>query len=83
MNWLIRCGIRGYNATLAHLIGGQCRFYPSCSEYCRQAIEKYAQGAFEHHSFWRALRLTTLRIAKCHPWHPGGIDLVPRKNHER
>lgn len=44
-----------------------CRFYPSCSEYCFRAIEKYGilKGG------WKGLK----RISKCHPWHPGGIDL--------
>ncbi len=46
-----------------------CRFYPTCSNYSIQAIEKY--GAF------KGGLLTVRRIAKCHPWHPGGIDLVP------
>ena len=46
-----------------------CRFYPTCSTYSIQAIEKY--GAFK--GGW----LTVKRIAKCHPWHPGGLDIVP------
>ncbi len=46
-----------------------CRFYPSCSTYSMQAIEKY--GAIK--GGW----LTFQRITKCHPWHPGGFDPVP------
>lgn len=46
-----------------------CRFYPTCSNYSIQAIEKH--GAF------KGGLLTVKRIAKCHPWHPGGIDPVP------
>ncbi|HBP00265.1 MAG: hypothetical protein UU48_C0008G0013 [Candidatus Uhrbacteria bacterium GW2011_GWF2_41_16] len=48
---------------------GYCRFYPSCSEYGRQAIEKY--GCF------RGLWLAGKRLSKCHPWSRGGEDCVP------
>lgn len=43
-----------------------CRFTPTCSEYTRQAIEKY--GAFK--GCWLGIK----RISKCHPWHEGGYD---------
>ena len=43
-----------------------CRFTPTCSEYTRQAIEKY--GAFK--GLWLGIK----RISKCHPWHEGGYD---------
>lgn len=43
-----------------------CRFYPTCSRYAVDALTKY--GAMK--GSW----LTVKRIAKCHPWHPGGID---------
>lgn len=46
-----------------------CRFYPSCSNYCLQAIDKY--GAIK--GIWLGIR----RICKCNPWHPGGFDPVP------
>lgn len=46
-----------------------CRFYPSCSEYARQAIEK--------HGLARGLSLGVVRICKCHPFHDGGVDEVP------
>ena len=46
-----------------------CRFYPTCSEYTRQAIEKY--GVLK--GVWLGLK----RISKCHPWHEGGNDPVP------
>jgi putative membrane protein insertion efficiency factor len=48
--------------------GQRCRFYPSCSEYTRDALLQL--GLF--HGLWRGL----LRVTKCHPWHPGGVDLV-------
>jgi len=46
-----------------------CRFYPTCSNYCLQAIAKY--GALK--GTWLGIK----RICKCHPWHPGGFDPVP------
>ncbi len=48
-----------------------CRFYPTCSEYTKEAITKY--GAF------KGSILGIKRILKCHPLHKGGIDLVPRE----
>jgi putative membrane protein insertion efficiency factor len=48
-----------------------CRFHPSCSEYTYQAIEKF--GAIK--GGWLGLK----RIARCHPWNPGGVDEVPEK----
>lgn len=46
-----------------------CRFYPSCSDYALEAIEK--------HGLARGIGLTLARLLKCHPWHIGGVDLVP------
>ena len=61
--------IRLYQWTLSPLLGPKCRFYPSCSHYALQAIERFgvARGG------WLALT----RIARCHPFNPGGIDEVP------
>lgn len=61
--------IRVYQHTLSALIGGQCRFYPTCSAYCIEAIRV--------HGSWRGIGLGIRRILKCHPWHPGGVDPVP------
>jgi putative membrane protein insertion efficiency factor len=61
--------IRVYQILLSPLLGKQCRFYPSCSSYTREAIEKY--GAL------RGIWLGGKRLLKCHPFHPGGVDLVP------
>lgn len=61
--------IRLYQYLLSPWIGQQCRFYPTCSEYARQAIE--------HHGSLKGSWLAVRRISRCHPWHPGGIDLVP------
>jgi uncharacterized protein len=65
----LMCVIRGYRYALSPFFGAQCRFYPSCSAYALEAIE--CHGAMR--GTWLAAR----RIARCHPWHPGGIDPVP------
>lgn len=61
--------IRGYQRVLSPLLPASCRFYPSCSEYTYQAIEKY--GALR--GGWMGIR----RISRCHPFNPGGYDPVP------
>jgi len=69
MQRLLRFLIRAYQRGISPLLGPRCRFYPTCSHYALTAIERHgaARGA------WLALR----RIARCHPFHPGGIDEVP------
>ncbi len=61
--------IRFYQWTLGAFLGGHCRFYPSCSCYGMEAVQR--------HGVFRGLMLTSKRLAKCHPFHAGGIDLVP------
>lgn len=58
--------IRAYQVTISPLLGPTCRFEPSCSHYMMQAVTKYGlvRGVL------RGLR----RLARCHPWHPGGFD---------
>lgn len=58
--------VRVYQWTLSPLIGRQCRFYPTCSQYFILAVEKYGP--------WRGAAKGLARIARCHPWHPGGYD---------
>ena len=61
--------IRFYQLTLSHLLGGQCRYYPSCSQYTYQAVERYGwvRGS------WMGIK----RIGRCHPFARGGYDPVP------
>lgn len=62
--------IKVYQMTLARLLPpNTCRFYPTCSHYGYEAIEKY--GSIK--GGWLAVK----RIAKCQPFHPGGYDPVP------
>jgi putative membrane protein insertion efficiency factor len=61
--------IRVYQYTLRPLLGAHCRFYPSCSEYAREAVERHGAAA----GSWLAVK----RIGRCHPYHPGGYDPVP------
>jgi uncharacterized protein len=61
--------IRLYQVAISPLLGPRCRFYPSCSQYAADAIQKH--GAI------RGIGLALARVSRCHPWHPGGVDLVP------
>ncbi|MCS7197630.1 MAG: membrane protein insertion efficiency factor YidD [Candidatus Bipolaricaulota bacterium] len=58
-----------YQKLISPLLPRTCRFYPSCSEYAKQAIQKYGlvRGG------WLAIK----RISRCHPGNPGGLDPVP------
>lgn len=61
--------LRAYRYVVSPLLGANCRFYPSCSQYASEAIERH--GALR--GSWLALK----RVARCHPWHAGGFDPVP------
>jgi putative membrane protein insertion efficiency factor len=71
MRTLIRYFIRAYQLGLSPLLGPRCRFYPSCSQYALEAVDSH--GVL--HGLWLAAR----RVGRCHPWHPGGVDLVPQR----
>jgi len=61
--------LRGYQYAIRPLLGANCRFYPSCSDYAKEAIER--------HGALRGVSLALRRLARCHPYHPGGFDPVP------
>ncbi len=60
-----------YQKYISPLKPATCRFYPSCSDYAIQAIQK--------HGFYKGIFLAIRRILKCHPYHAGGYDPVPDK----
>ena len=61
--------IKGYQYLLSPLIGQQCRYYPTCSQYALEAIEKH--GAIKGSYY------TAHRLLRCHPWCAGGHDPIP------
>lgn len=58
-----------YQKVISPLLGPSCIYYPSCSEYARQALHK-------HGILWGSY-LSVTRIVRCHPFHQGGVDEVP------
>lgn len=67
--------VRLYQRLLSPLLPRACRFYPSCSAYAVEALQRHgaARGTF----------LTVKRLARCHPFHPGGLDPVPELTPKR
>ncbi len=60
--------LHSYRATISHVYGDVCKYYPSCSAY--------AVGAVQQHGLAKGVVLTAARLARCHPWAQGGIDDV-------
>jgi putative membrane protein insertion efficiency factor len=69
MKFLLIAALTAYRYLISPFLGANCRFYPSCSEYAREAIER--------HGAWRGSLLALRRLGRCHPWHDGGYDPVP------
>jgi putative membrane protein insertion efficiency factor len=67
--------IRIYQRLLSPLLGPVCRFTPSCSQYMAICIE--------HHGAGRGVWLGVRRLSRCHPFHPGGVDLPPEPSEPR
>jgi putative membrane protein insertion efficiency factor len=61
--------VRVYQYAISPLLGRSCRYFPTCSEFTVEAVQKH--GAIK--GGW----LGAKRICRCHPWHPGGYDPVP------
>jgi len=69
MRTIVKGLIRVYQLLFSPVLGNNCRFHPTCSQYALEAIDTHGviRGS------WMAMR----RLAKCHPWHAGGVDPVP------
>jgi len=65
----LRALVRAYRWLVRPVLPAACRFYPSCSEYAEQALER--------HGARRGGALILRRLCRCGPWHPGGYDPVP------
>ena len=68
---LLMFPIAGYRRFISPLLGPRCRFAPSCSEYALTALAEHGAA--------RGLWLAVARIARCHPFNPGGYDPVPTR----
>ena len=68
MRKLIVAVLRFYKLILSPFLPSACRYYPSCSEYMRQAVEKHGAAR----GVWMGLK----RLLRCHPFHAGGLDPV-------
>lgn len=75
-SWLTRVSARfllwvigAYRRFISPHTAPSCRFYPSCSAYAEQAVKRYGP--------WRGGIMAIRRVARCHPWNPGGYDPLP------
>ena len=64
--------IKFYRLFLSPLLGNNCRFYPTCSNYALEALKEF--------STLYAIKIITLRLLRCNPWGGSGIDLLPKSN---
>lgn len=69
MKGVLLLALRGYQYAIRPMLGANCRFFPSCSDYAREAVERHGAA--------RGVWLAARRLARCHPYHPGGYDPVP------
>ena len=61
--------IRGYKVGISPLLPASCRYYPTCSQYALESLQKFGLLGGSY--------LAACRICRCHPWNPGGFDPVP------
>ena len=69
MKMILKTAIRGYMLLLSPILGGACRFHPTCSRYALECVTKYGSAK----GMWMAL----CRIVRCNPFSRGGYDPVP------
>jgi putative membrane protein insertion efficiency factor len=69
MSGLLVWVLRAYQLVLSPMLGQNCRFYPSCSNYAIEALRVHGAA--------RGSLLAARRVCRCHPWNEGGVDLVP------
>ena len=74
MKKLVLLLVKGYSYLISPFLGNNCRYYPTCSAYTQEAIER--------HGVLRGLWLGIKRISRCHPFHEGGVDPVPEPKHK-
>ncbi len=69
MKTLLIALLRFYRYAISPMLGRNCRFHPTCSEYAIEAVQRHG----EMRGGWLALK----RVGRCHPFNPGGYDPVP------
>ena len=67
--------IRGYQLIVSPILGSNCRFMPTCSEYALESFKAYG--------LIKGIYLTVKRIGKCHPWGSNGYDPIPTKMYKK
>ncbi|MFV2058921.1 MAG: membrane protein insertion efficiency factor YidD [Thiohalomonadales bacterium] len=63
--------IKAYRYLISPMLGSHCRYYPTCSSYALMAIQRFG--------FLRGGYMSIKRLLRCHPWHEGGVDMVPER----
>ncbi len=71
MRYLLLIPIKCYQLLISPLLGANCRFQPTCSQYAYDCVKD--------HGLFKGFVLSAKRIGKCHPWHEGGYDPAPKK----
>ena len=72
IKYILILSIKFYRLFLSPLLGNNCRFYPTCSNYALQALKRY--------STFYAIKIIIIRLIRCNPWGGSGIDLLPKRN---